>query len=175
VTTTENASERMDPARTASPCPRPVSTSTLAAQSERAFNAQIAHANLAFTEARSTYEDACQEMGGVLTEQIARRVLELHPNAFLVEVRAAAEYHPGACEESATTCTGHNSRLVSGSVHTRDGDALGEIDPMDPIAYWLERLTPLMGARDAYLTLPGREWLFGATGPTGDCAPDPTS
>jgi hypothetical protein len=136
----------------------------LASLDERELASQIGWVNDTYAATLRAYEDACESLGNVLTEQIARRVLTLHPTAYMIQVHPAAEFHTDPHTGKADpTCTGHEARLVPGQIMTADGASLGVLDAMDPVCYWLERLTPLMlDSQDAVLCLPSRDWAFGS-------------
>lgn len=150
----------------------PASTE-LAAMDVRDFTRHKAATNEAFEAARLAYEDACQALGDLLTEDIARHVRNTYgPVSWVLQVRAAAEFCTDSTGHRDSSCEGHNERLVAAAVMGTDGTILAFPDPMSPLNYWLERLTPLMGTEDAILNLDDREWSFGRCdcGDEGDLA-----
>ena len=128
----------------------------------RELTTQFALANETYAATLSAHNESRDALGGVLTEKIARRILTVHPTSYMIQVRTATEYHyDPESGDIAEDCTGHDSWLVPCEVLTEDGTILGRLDALDPVCYWLERLTPLLEAEEAVLLLHERVWAFG--------------
>lgn len=110
----------------------------------------VAAVNTAYSRAKSNYEQACVAMGDLVTEQIAR---------------AAAAAFPGAARVLAgpvrqNTAGGQVEHLVPSTVLDSCGDVLGYVEPMSPLMYLFERLTPHLGLAHCELDLVARTWSF---------------
>lgn len=139
-------------------------TFDLALMDTRTLTSHAAATNTAFEQARNAYEDACQALGDMLTENICRHLIDTYgPDALILQARAAADFCNTTCQHD-TDCPGHNIRLMAAIVISADGTILGHPDVLSPVNYWLERLTALMGTEDAVLHLTDREWAFGSCG-----------
>lgn len=146
----------------ATPQSIPARGADLAALDARALTAHAAAVNETHAAAQRAYAAARDGLAALLTEQIARRVLDLHPAAYMLQVRGAAEYHLDPLTGlTDPTCAGHEHRLTPCEVLTADGTVLGRLEDLDPVCYYLERLSPLLGTEDAVLTLPDRGWAYG--------------
>lgn len=135
----------------------------LATLDDSAFYRQMGEINSAFAAATAAYEAAQENLIVLLTEQVARQALRAYPTASLVFVRVAAEYHEDAQGRRSDTCEGHNHRLVPFEVYDADGELLGGFEPLSPVNYLMERLSPLLGIEDQVLDLDDRDWAFDCT------------
>lgn len=152
----------MTDAHPADPGARQLAAANPAALDGRAFAQHVAATNQAYEAARRVYEDAVEALGNLLTEQISRHLRDRYPQAVLLVARAAAEYHCDPAGAVQPGCTGHEQRLLPVELLTADGEPAGTLDALDPVFYWLERLTPLLGVDAAYLDLADRQWLTAA-------------
>lgn len=81
----------------------------------------------------------------------------------MVFARAAAEYHytdEGTTEDG---CEGHGARLIPFEILDADGTVIAGFDPLSPVVYLMERLTPLLGVEDQVLHLSDRAWALDCT------------
>lgn len=114
------------------------------------FTKHVAAVNQTYLAARTAYDDACQALGDLLTEQIARHIRATFTGAW----RLTASPATIATEE------GEQPRLLPSAVTGRDGTVLGYVDRLSPVAYMLERLTPHLGAVHCELDISARTWEF---------------
>lgn len=135
-------------------------TADLALMTTSMFTAHKAATNEAYNTTLLAYEDACQALGDLLTEDIARHIAVVHPTAALLIARPAADFCPAADGSQAGDCAGHATRLIGAYVADANGVPVGTVDGLDPVNFWLERLTPLLGAVEVTLTVASREWSF---------------
>ena len=115
------------------------------------FGRHTATVNSAYQAARAAYDDACQALGDLLTEQIARHVKDRFTGA--TRLMAAPFTVDGADGEPV-------ERLLPTAVVSREGSFLGYVDSMSPVVYLLERLTPHLGLVDCELDISARTWEF---------------
>lgn len=144
--------------------PQPLEAAALARLSTADLVKHTGDINTAYDDARRALRTAEENLKILLTEQITRHVLNNHPDAALVFVRAAAEYHTDpATGERHPNCPGHNARLVPFEVVSADGIVLGGFDPLSPVLYLAERLSPILGTDDLVLDVTTRDWAYDAT------------
>lgn len=136
---------------------------TLSTLDAREFVRLTGEVNTSYATAQAAYDLAASNLTALLSEQVARRVLASHPTASLLFVRAVAEFHYDQDGVVSEACEGHNERLLPVEARDEDGTLLVEFDPMHPIAYLLERLTPMLGHEDYVLDLTAREWAVDCT------------
>lgn len=115
------------------------------------FTKYVGSVNGAYLAARAAYDDACQNLGDLLTEQIARHIKDKFTGAaVLVAAPATVDGTDGAPVD----------RLLPSAVMCREGSLLGFVDSLSPVAYMLERLTPHLGLVDCELDISARTWTF---------------
>lgn len=141
----------------------PLDAADLATLDTAAFYRHVGAINTAYQQAEAAYQAAQHNLTVLLTEQIARHVTTLAPAAALVFVRPAAEYHHDHSGHRLPDCEGHHHRLSPVEVVDHDGNMLGRFDPLSPVAYLLERLTPILGLHDHVLDLDTRQWAYDCT------------
>lgn len=115
--------------------------------------------NQAHAEAQAAYHAAQTDLLTMLTEQVVRCVTRTHPEAAMVFVRAAAEYHHTPSGDRLPDCSGHNHRLVPFEVVDDNGMVISGFAPTSPAHFLMERLSPLLGIEDQVLDIAHREWL----------------
>lgn len=130
---------------------------------DRDFYRHVGDINTAHDAAEAAYRVAQENLTVLLTEQVSRHVVRTHPEAAMVFVRVAAEYHSDENGARSVTCEGHNHRLVPFEVLDKDGIVLGGFDPLSPVMYLMERLSPMLGLEDQVLDVETREWALDCT------------
>lgn len=143
-------------------------TATLTATSltevtDREFYRHVGDINAEHAAAAAAFQAAQDNLVVMLTEQICRTVLAVSPDAAMVFVRAAAEYHTDENGTRNINCDGHQHRLVPFEVLDENGTVLGGFDPLSPVTYAMERLTPILGVEDQVLDIETRSWALDCT------------
>lgn len=137
--------------------------SDLTVMSAKEFALASGAVNAAFSAAEAAYELTQDNLTVMLTEQIVRRVMADTPDASLLFVQVAAEYHYEADGTPIEECEGHHHRLAPTEVLDSEGQVLAEFDPLSPLTYLMERLTPMLGMEDQVLDIGAREWAIDCT------------
>lgn len=133
---------------------------TLTSLTDREFFAITGDINEAHRAAKEAFEASQRNLAHLLTEQVARLVHRLHPDASLLNVRSVADFHSLDNGDQDPNCAGHNHRLVPFEVVNHDGVVIAGFEPMSPAYFLLERLSPLIGAQDQTLDVTTRTWFY---------------
>lgn len=143
--------------------PTVLSPTDLAALDTQQFYAHVGDINTAFAAAETAFRAAQDNLLVLLTEQVARHCLTIHPAAALLFVRVAAKFHYDESGEQSPTCEGHDPRLVPFEIYNEDGTLLSGFEPLSPVFYLLERITGLLDTEDQVLDIAAREWAYDCT------------
>jgi hypothetical protein len=144
----------------------------LASMDAGALTSYFAAANTAMKAAMDAMDTASDALGSALTEQIARRVVADFPTATVLVGRYASEFCDNGDGEPHEDCDGHGEQLVPVSVLDADGEECGTVDPLSPVMFWMELLTPVLNGDDEMiLELATRDW-YGACDGDDECDHD---
>lgn len=149
---------------TAATATAPVTAADLATLPAADFYRHMAAVNEQFAATTAAHRAATDHLIAMLTEQVARTIRAEHPTSALLTVRTGAEFHHSPDGERAPGCEGHHERLIPYEILNVDGDALVTgIDPLSPLHYLMERLSPHLGLIDLILDLDTRDWAADIT------------
>lgn len=160
MTSTTDTNVRVSPAPKV---PALLAATDLVETDTRSFFRTVGEVNSAYAAALSAFEAAQDNLIVVLTEQVVRHVLDRHAEAAMVFVRVAAEYHHAEDGTQCVSCEGHNHRLVPFEVLDSEGIVLGGFEPLSPVMFLMERLSPMLGLEDQVLDIETREWALDCT------------
>jgi hypothetical protein len=143
--------------------PAALASADLTAIEARDFYRTVGQINTDYQAAEAAFFAAQENLTVLITEQIARHVIAASPDAALLFVRTAAEFHHDSDGNQDPECPGHDHRLAPFEVLDSDGYVLTGVDDLSPLYFHMERLSPILGIENHVLDIETREWAIDCT------------